>query len=250
MNKVFLLILSLLTASIVAASPADSLKAANDAYASEEFEEAVQMYESILDSGHLSAPLYFNLGNAYYKSNNIPRAILNYERAKLLAPNDEDIQFNLELANQFVIDKIDPLPQPFFVRWGQNILNLFPSNQWAIFSIASFLLTLILALIYLFSTRIVLKKVTFGLAAFILIISIITFIFSAQQKTKIVNPNHAIIFNPTVTVKASPDQSGTDLFVIHEGLKVKIEQELNNWVEIKIEDGNSGWVRTEVLEEI
>jgi tetratricopeptide (TPR) repeat protein len=250
MNKVFLLILSLLTASIVAASPSDSLKAANDAYASEEFEEAVQMYESILDSGHLSAPLYFNLGNAYYKSNNIPRAILNYERAKLLAPNDEDIQFNLELANQFVIDKIDPLPQPFFVRWGQNILNLFPSNQWAIFSIASFLLTLILALIYLFSTRIVLKKVTFGLAAFILIISIITFIFSAQQKTKIENPNHAIIFNPTVTVKASPDQSGTDLFVIHEGLKVKIEQELNNWVEIKIEDGNSGWVRTEVLEEI
>jgi len=250
MNKVFLLIISLLTASIIIASPADSLKKANNAYASEEYGKAIKVYENILDSGNVSAPLYFNLGNAYYKSNSIPKAILNYERAKLLAPNDEDIQFNLEMANQYVIDKIDPLPQPFFVTWGEAILNIFTSNQWAIFSIAAFVTTLILALIYLFSTRIVLKKLAFGLAIFTLIISMSTLALSARQKAKITNHNHAIIFDPTVTVKASPDQSGTDLFVIHEGLKVEIEQKLNNWVEIKLEDGNSGWVKNEVLEEI
>ncbi|MCF8361519.1 MAG: tetratricopeptide repeat protein [Prolixibacteraceae bacterium] len=250
MNKVFLLILSLLITSTIAASPADTVKAANEAYASKEFEKAILMYESVVDSGYVSASVYFNLGNAYYKSNNIPKSILNYERAKLLAPNDEDIKFNLTMANQFVIDKIEPLPQPFFVKWGQDILNIFSSNKWALFSIAAFVLTLILALIFLFSKRITFRKMAFGLAVFMLIISIISFVFAARQKAKITDHNHAIIFNPTVTVKASPDEGGTDLFVIHEGLKVEIEQKLNNWVEIKLGDGNSGWVKTEVLEEI
>jgi tetratricopeptide (TPR) repeat protein len=250
MNKVFLLIISLFTALNIAASPVDSLQAANKAYAANEYEKAAEMYESILDSGYESAALYYNLGNAWFKNNNIPKAILNYERAKLLAPNDEDIRFNLELANQFVIDKIEPLPQPFFVNWGKQLINIFSSNQWAIISIAAFVFTLILALVYLLSKRIVLRKTAFGISVFFLIIAIVTFSFSARQKARISSYNHAVIFNPTVTVKASPDEGGTDLFVIHEGLKVEIEQKLNNWVEIRIEDGNSGWVKTEVLEEI
>jgi tetratricopeptide (TPR) repeat protein len=250
MNKVFLLIISLFTALNIAASPVDSLQAANKAYAANEYEKAAEMYESILDSGYESAALYYNLGNAWFKNNNIPKAILNYERAKLLAPNDEDIRFNLELANQFVIDKIEPLPQPFFVNWGKQLINIFSSNQWAIISIAAFVFTLILALVYLLSKRIVLRKTAFGISVFFLIIAIVTFSFSARQKARIYSHNHAVIFNPTVTVKASPDEGGTDLFVIHEGLKVEIEQKLNNWVEIELEDGNSGWVKTEVLEEI
>lgn len=250
MNKVFLLIISLITALNIAASPVDSLKAANKAYAANEYEKAAEMYESILDSGYESAALYYNMGNAWFKNNNIPKAILNYERAKLLAPNNEDIQFNLELANQFVIDKIEPLPQPFFVNWGKQLINIFSSNQWAIISIAAFVFTLVLALVYLLSRRVVLRKIAFGVSVFFLIVAIATFSFSAKQKNRVANSNHAIIFNPTVTVKASPDEGGTDLFVIHEGLKVEIEQKLNNWVEIKIEDGNSGWVKNEVLEEI
>jgi tetratricopeptide (TPR) repeat protein len=250
MNKVFLLIISLFTALNIAASPVDSLQAANKAYAANEYEKAAEMYESILDSGYESAALYYNMGNAWFKNNNIPKAILNYERAKLLAPNNEDIQFNLELANQFVIDKIEPLPQPFFVNWGKQLINIFSSNQWAIISIAAFVFTLVLALVYLLSRRVVLRKIAFGVSVFFLIVAIATFSFSAKQKNRVANSNHAIIFNPTVTVKASPDEGGTDLFVIHEGLKVEIEQKLNNWVEIKIEDGNSGWVKNEVLEEI
>ncbi len=250
MNKVFLLIISLITALNIAASPVDSLKAANKAYAANEYEKAAEMYESILDSGYESAALYYNMGNAWFKNNNIPKAILNYERAKLLAPNNEDIQFNLELANQFVIDKIEPLPQPFFVNWGKQLINIFSSNQWAIISIAAFVFTLVLALVYLLSRRIVLRKTAFGVSVLLLIIAIVTFAFSARQKSRVSKSDHAIIFNPTVTVKASPDEGGTDLFVIHEGLKVEIEQKLNNWVEIKLEDGNSGWVKNEVLEEI
>ncbi|MDA3880249.1 MAG: tetratricopeptide repeat protein [Prolixibacteraceae bacterium] len=250
MNKLFLLIISLLTALVVAASPADSLQAANEKYAANEFEKAVAMYENLLESGYESAELYFNLGNAYFKTNNLPKAILNYERANIRNPNNDDFQFNLELANQFVIDKIEPLPRPFLVKWGENLVNMFTSNQWAFVSISTFILMLALTLVYMLSRRIGFRKLAFGLSVVFLLISIVSFVFSYQQKTKITQYNHAIIFNPTITVKASPDEGGTDLFVIHEGLKVKIEQELNNWVEIKLEDGNSGWVRTEVLEEI
>ncbi|MBN1768085.1 MAG: tetratricopeptide repeat protein [Prolixibacteraceae bacterium] len=250
MNKLFLLILSLFVVLISTASPADSLQKANEAYAANEFEKAVSLYESILDSGYESSELYFNLGNAYYKSNQLPKAILNYERARLLNPKDEDIQFNLELANQFVVDKIEALPRPFLAKWGNSLVNTFTSNQWAFTSIASFVLMLTLALVYLLSRRIGFRKLAFALSIVFLLISIASFVFSYQQKNKIIQHNHAIIFNPTVTVKASPDDSGTDLFVIHEGLKVSIEQKLDNWVEIKIEDGNSGWIKNEVMEEI
>ena len=248
MKKLINTILLALVFVAVKAAPVDSLQKANELYAANEYAKAIQLYEGVVAQGYESAVLYFNLGNSYYKNGEITKAILNYERAKKLAPNDDDIQFNLELMNQFVVDKIEPLPHPFFVKWLENIINLFTTNQWAKISLIGFVLALILALTYLFSRNLTFRKLSFTLSIVVLALTIITFVFSAKQKSKLTKHNHGIIFNPTVTVKASPAEGGTDLFVIHEGLKVQLIDSLNNWIEIRLEDGNTGWVQQDVLQ--
>ena len=243
-NTIFL-ILSILS---LKAAPADSLQRANQLYDANEYAKAIQLYENIVNKGNESAALYFNLGNSYYKNGEITKAILNYERAKLLAPNDDDITFNLELTNQFVVDKIEPLPKPFFVKWFENSIAWFTSDQWATISITAFILALALGLTYLFSRNLTFRKLSFTFSIVLLALTLGTFIMASKQKSRLTNRNHGIIFNPTVTVKSSPSESGTDLFVIHEGLKVQLIDSLSNWIEIRLEDGNTGWVQNNVLE--
>jgi tetratricopeptide (TPR) repeat protein len=215
---------------------------ANAFYTNEEFRQAASVYEQILSSGEESAKLYFNLGNAYYKTGDINQAILNYERAKLLAPQDEDIDFNLRMANQFVVTSIEALPQPFFLRWKQSVVNTYPADNWAFISVSAFILFLALLGLYIFGRSVRIKKISFlaGIAA--IVISAFTFSFAAEQKKEIKNRNQAVVFCPRVTVKSSPSQSGTDLFLIYEGLKVEITGNIDKWTEIKLADGNKGWL--------
>ncbi|MBN2807246.1 MAG: tetratricopeptide repeat protein [Prolixibacteraceae bacterium] len=231
----------------VAAQPVDSLKAANDYYAANQITQAINAYEYVLANGYESAALYYNLGNAYYKNNELVNALLNYERAKKLAPFDEDLQFNLDLANQFVVDKIEALPRPFFIKWGQNIASLMTIDQWAILSMICFIMTLVFALGYVMLLTPALKKWAFGLGIVLLFLSASSFSIAAKQRYKEKHQLHAIIFSPSVTVKASPNSNSVDLFVIHEGLKVEILKNHNAWLEIKLEDGNQGWVQKESL---
>lgn len=246
-NILFLLVC---IAFIANAQPENLLKEANQLYAANEFGKAIKVYESIIGQGFESPELYFNLGNACYKNQELTKAILYYEKAKLLAPNDEEIQFNIDLVNQFVVDKIEPLPRPFFLKWGQSILNLFTANGWAFISILTFIFVLCLAAFFIFARTITLRKISFSAAIFLLFISLLSFVLADKQKTKITHRNHAVIFSTTVTVKSSPSESGTDLFVIHEGLKVEIKEELGDWADIKLEDGNSGWIKKGVFERI
>ena len=215
---------------------------ANAFYTTGEYQKAISLYEQILASGHESAKLYFNLGNAYYKANDINNAILNYERAKLLAPQDKDIDFNLQIANQFVVTSINALPQPFFVRWRESVINSYPADTWAIISAGAFLFFLVLLGFFIFSRVVSLRRLSFWLGILVIIFSGFAFSFAARQKKKLVQRNHAIVFCPRVTVKSSPAESGTDLFLIYEGLKVEITDSLNNWKEIKLADGNEGWL--------
>lgn len=228
----------------------DSLDKANSLYASDEYVKAITTYENIIIRGYESANLYFNLGNAYYKSGDPVHAILYYEKAKLLAPTDEDIQFNLDLVNQFVVDKIEPLPRPFFVKWLNSTIQMYSSKTWSLVSILTFVLLLIFGLGYIFIQRIGIKKLSFALAIIMLGVSLTTVVFATQQNKRVKAHDHAIIFTPSVTVKASPNASSVDLFVIHEGLKVEIINSLNEWLEIKLEDGNRGWVKQEILKYI
>jgi tetratricopeptide (TPR) repeat protein len=250
MRKLIFLLFLLGSAIISNAQPENLLKEANQLYASNEFAKAQKIYENIVGQGFESAELYFNLGNTCYKNQELTKAILYFEKARLLAPNDEEIQFNLDLVNQFVVDKIESLPRPFFLKWGQSILNLFTANGWAFLSILTFILMLSLAAFYIFSRNLSVRKISFTIGLFFLFISPLSFVLAGKQKLKLTHRNHAIIFSTTVTVKSSPSESGTDLFVIHEGLKVEIKEELGDWADIKLEDGNTGWVKKGVFERI
>jgi tetratricopeptide (TPR) repeat protein len=222
--------------------PSGLLEIANQHYMSQEYEKAVLIYEQILLSGRESAQLYFNLGNAYFKSNNIPKAILNYERAKLLEPANEDIDFNIRVANQFTVDNVLALPQPFFLRWRTTVVNMASSDTWAKISIASFLMFLVLLAVFLFSGFAWVKRLTFWSGFIFLLLSAFGFSFANRQKKALEERNHAIVFCPRVAVKSSPSATGTDLFLIHEGLKIEITDSLNSWKEIRIPDGNKGWM--------
>lgn len=223
---------------------------ANAYYTTEEYQQAISAYEQILSSGEESAKLYFNLGNAYYKTGDVNNAILNYERAKLLAPQDKDIQFNLQIANQFVVTKIDPLPQPFFLRWRTRVVNKYPTDTWATISIAAFVVFLLLLGLFFFSRVAAVKRLSFWLGILVVVFSGFTYSFAAKQKTRIVNRDSAVVFCPRVTVKSAPRESATDLFLIYEGLKVQITDSLDSWKEIKLADGNEGWLPDSCIVEI
>lgn len=215
---------------------------ANAYYTTEEYQQAILAYEQILQSGHESAKLYFNLGNAHYKAGDVNNAILNYERAKLLAPQNEDIAFNLELANQTVVTEIDALPQPFFVRWRSRVINLYPADMWAAVSIGAFIVFLGLLGLFIFSRIPSVKKLSFWFGILAVVLSGFSFSFAARQKEKINQRKHAIVFCPRVTVKSGPAQNSTDLFLLYEGVKVEVSDSVNTWKEIKLTDGNVGWL--------
>ncbi len=243
MKKIVILILLIAPLFLVGQEENTQLwEKANAYYTTEEYEQAVSIYEQILLTGEESAKLYFNLGNAYYKTGDVNKAILNFERAKVLAPNDADIAFNLNIANQFVVTKIEELPQPFFLRWRTSVTNKYPADKWAQISIGAFILFLVFLGFFIFSRRAMVKRMAFWIGIIAVVFSGFTFSFANQQKKVIKNRNHAIVFCPRVTVKSSPAETGTDLFLIYEGLKIEITDSLNNWKEIKLADGNEGWL--------
>lgn len=237
--------------SIVAlAEPTDLLQEGNQAYIDGNYEKAIEMYSEILDSGYESAALYYNLGNAYFKSNKITNAILNFERAKLLDPNDEEILFNLELAKTFTVDKIEEIPELFLVTWLKAFVHIFKVDTWAIISVVCFVVMLLVLLLYLFSRKYQLKKLSFWLTAVFLTFSVATYTCAAIQKNEITRNKTAIIFSPTITLKSSPDKQSTDLFVLHEGTKVEVVDEVGEWREIRLTDGSKGWLKISDIEMI
>jgi len=248
-RKLCFILLTLLVANNLSAADHNSLlKEANELYQEAKFEEAIEKFELILKMGYEASELYYNLGNAYFKSNNIPKAILNYERALLLDPGNEDIQFNLELANKFIVDKIDELPRLFVYNWIDTFISLFDSNQWAFLSLAAFVLFLSFILIFLFSRILILKRIVFWFGILLFMFSILSYSLSARQKKILTSRNTAIVFAQTIIIKGSPDESGTDLFLLHEGTKVTVVDRIGNWCEIKISDGNRGWIQINHLE--
>lgn len=215
---------------------------ANNFYITEEYQQAISVYEQVLSSGEESAKLYFNLGNAYFKNGDVNNAILNYERAKLLAPNDEDIEFNILFANQSVVTSTEVLSKPFFLRWKESATNLFTVDTWSVFSISAFVLFLVAIGLFLFGKNIALRKISFLTGLLLITFSVFSYSFAGIQKKRIENRNQAIVFCPRATVKSAPSETGTDLFIIYEGLKVEITDSLNTWKEIKLSDGNIGWL--------
>lgn len=229
----------------------NATKAEGDsAYIKNDFASAIQIYESLLQQGE-APEIYYNLGNCYYKTDDIARAILNYERALLLSPGNADIRANLEIARSKAIDKVTPVPEIFFITWIKSLVNSQSSDAWARTGIVSFLLLLVSLAIFFFTQHIKWKKIGFSAAILFLIVTVLSNLFASQQKSYLTNRNDAIILSPSVTVRSTPSESGTSLFVLHEGRKVEIkDNSMREWKEIRLEDGKVGWVPSSSIEVI
>jgi tetratricopeptide (TPR) repeat protein len=223
---------------------------ANQSYSSGDYTSAVSQYESILATGYESAGLYFNLGNAYFKVNNIPAAILYFEKARKLDPTDENIRFNLGLANSRIIDKMEPLPEFFLRTWWKSARDFFSSDQWAKFGVAGFILALFCLSFFIISRSVFMRKISFWVGILMFASMSLSLLFSLSGYREYSSQSSAIIFTPTVTVKSSPSDASVDLFVIHEGIKVAITDRVEGWSEVHLANGNVGWVKTETFRRI
>lgn len=223
---------------------------ADDEYAKGNYQQAIKDYQEILKTG-VSSEIYYNLGNAYYRTDNITQALLAYERALQLSPGDNDIRFNLQYARSKTIDKITPETEMFFVTWYHSLVNFTSVDRWANTAIVSIVMALLLILVFLFAPQMWTRKSGFyGSAAFLLLFAFAN-LFAFQQKHELETKQGAIVIAPTVNVKKTPAASGTDVFVIHEGTRVDItDRGMKQWRGIKLADGREGWLKTSQIEEI
>ena len=223
---------------------------ADTEYQKGNYQQAIRDYEEILKNGE-SAEIYFNLGNAYYRTDNITKAVLNYERARLLSPGDDDINFNLQFARSKTIDKITPESEMFFVTWYKSLVNFTSVDNWAKTGILCIVMALLLVLLYLFGPQLMLRKIGFfgGLAFFV--IFLLSNLFAFQQKQALDNRTGAIIISPSVNIKKTPAKNSADQFVLHEGTRVDIiDKGMTDWRCIRVGDGREGWIETKAIEEI
>jgi tetratricopeptide (TPR) repeat protein len=208
---------------------ADSLFAlANKYYRDNAFGQAIEIYQQIIEAGIQTPEVLYNLGNAYYKDKNLGHAILYYEKAKLLAPNDDDINQNLAIANARIVDKIDIIPDFFIKRWIVRLVNLLPSNTWAILSMAFFIVMLALFLLYFFSGTRKVKRFAFYSAVVLLLFAMLAFWCSFRRTDTISDRSAAIVVEPSVAIKSSPDTEGNNVFMLHEGTRVMVIDSIEN----------------------
>jgi tetratricopeptide (TPR) repeat protein len=223
---------------------ADDFNKANAFYANGKYSEALVTYKKIVDSGKESAALYFNMGNAYFKSDSLAHSIYYYEKALKLDPSDEDIHRNLDLARGRITDKIEPLPQMVFTSWWNHYLTLWNANTWSMLSIAAFFAS---ALLFFFFLRAFLpsrRRLFFWSGTCMLLLAGWITFSAARAGDYFYNPANAkaVVFGQSVNVSSTPSQDGTVLFVIHEGTTVRIQDESAGWYRIRLENGNSGWI--------
>jgi len=249
-NIIYLFLCLLSFSCLAGSSVTQEFDKGNRFFQKGDYQKASQIYESILKQGDESAELYFNLGNAYYKSENIASAILNYERAKRLNPSDEDIDFNLKLANMHITDKIDPLPQVFYKRWWSSFSEIFSTDAWAKISISILFISLLLFILYTTSASTVVKKIFFFGGIMFIFSGICSYFLGQHSMNNHYGNQEAILFSPSVYIKSSPDEKSTDLFMLHEGTKVKILDSIGEWKKIRIENGNLGWAKVSEMKVI
>ena len=250
MKRYTLLILYILAMMgwVCAQNPADDwFKKANDAYNAGNYDTAAMLYEKILATDMESVPVYYNLGNAYYRMKDFPKAIYNYEKALKLDPSNEDVRANLEFANLSIEDKSEPVPESFIVKGWRELRSMCSSDSWAWWSVVAFALMLASVLLFLRSRRIGLRKLGFFAGIVFLVVFALSVVFTAQLRRAATAQDQAIIMSPTVTAKSSPNENGVDVFVLHEGTKVTILGSSNGWNKVRIAKGDIGWIEEEQM---
>lgn len=244
------LLLSLGASMNIQAKDLDSLWTAGvQAYTDGKFSDASAAWTSIEESGQKSAKLYYNLGNAWFKQGNYPKAILNYERALRLDPSYSDARYNLEFTSNFVQDKIEPVPEFILKSVARKVCYVMGSNAWAVIFLVLLAAALVMGLLFLLGSSVGKRRAGFYCGIVLLLLSAGALSFSIWQKSDSVKTDTAIVMSPVSSVKSSPSSgSSKDLFVIHEGTKVTILDEVGTWRNISLADGRQGWIPASDIE--
>ena len=228
----------------------DAIVAANKAYAKGNFQQAASCYTELLKT-EKSAELYYNLGNCEYRLGNITQSIIAYERALRLNPSDRDTRYNLQFLRSKTIDRVVSVDEMFFVTWYHSLQNFLSIDAWATLAIISFVFALVFMLVYLLGRQIVLRKVGFFGGTILFVLFLVSILFACQRKAALSEHDIAIVLSPTLNVKATPSESSSDAFVLHEGTSLTItDRSMNKWYGVRLDDGTEGWIPKQSVEVI
>ncbi|MCB9259754.1 MAG: tetratricopeptide repeat protein [Ignavibacteriales bacterium] len=224
------------------------MKTGNDFYQNKQYDQAIENYESILMQGYVSSDLYYNLGNSYFRNGDVGKAILNFEKSLKLSPSNEDAAYNLRIANARTVDKIQEIPPIFFIKWWEVLLTTFTSTGWQVIIFIFYIFLLVCIALYFLVRNVQIQKYAFifGILNIAALVFTVIFFFASLERES--SNDYGILLSSVTTAKISPDKSSNDAFVIHEGIKFKIEDEVNNWVKIKLSDGKIGWIPTNTFD--
>ena len=243
-----MLVIALMTLSVGVSAQekdyVDSLwNAANQAYVDGRWADAASGYEMISSMGLESASLYCNAGDAFFKDGNVPMAILYYERALKLDPSYSDARYNLDLLNSGIQDRIEPVPEFVLKAWTREICYIMDSDSWTICFFVFFALSLAMVLLFLLSPSVAGRRAGFFTGIVLLLLTLASLSFAVWQKKDYNKADSAIVMRPVASVKSSPSsESSKDLFILHEGTKVTILDEVGSWNNIELADGRQGWI--------
>lgn len=218
---------------------------AGELYNGGNYEKALELYRNILVSGYEASALYYNMGNAAFRSNKVGHAVLYYEKALKLEPSHKDAAHNLEYISRYTVDAFDEVPELFLRTWIRSAVKVFPEKTWSILALVFFTLFLCAVLVYLFTRKLAFKKSGFFTALLALVLFVFALLSAADRYRKTTDPDRGIILAPSVVVRSTPSESGTELFVLHEGTKVHVNEEITGWHNIRIVDGREGWITSE-----
>ncbi|MDR9399782.1 MAG: tetratricopeptide repeat protein [Psychroflexus sp.] len=249
--KVFYLLTALLLALSGISQQSNVLfENANNAYADGDYKKSIKLYEQILDKGHVSVELYFNLGNAHYKLNNVAESIYYYEKAKQFDPSDKAIKNNLAYAEQMRIDQVEAIEKPKVSQINRQITLALSIENWAWLSILSAFLAFIGLVFYFIKTKTLQKRIFFGVFILLSLLAISSFLLASSQKKMIEDQQYAIIFSDEIKVFQEPNPKSERIFMLHEGTKVELESNFRGFSKIKLADGSTGWIKTEHYKKI
>lgn len=239
-----------LTRGSFAQSPDQLMLNGNKLYQERQYENAIQAYQKILSQGYESGPLYFNLGNAYFRTGKLGYAIYNYEKGLKLVPNDDDLIYNLRIANSRTVDKISELPKLFIVSWWEGIVTSLTITGWSILVIVFYLILISSVAVYLLIRKAALQRFAFISGSLSLAVLILVSVFLFARINREASTNYGILLSQSYSVKVSPDSKSSDAFVVHEGIKFTIEDYVSDWFKIRLVDGKVGWVERNSIGQI
>ena len=247
---IYLLLIVSLSLPKVQAQNAELFQQGNEAYAEGNYEAAVEAYEQILESDQTAAEVHYNLANAHYKLNHIGPSIYHYEKALQLDPDDKDIRNNLQFAQNMTVDAIEETEENSFTRWWTSFLGSFSTTGWAIAGIACMVLFVLLFLAYYFSGIPLRKRIFFLAGMLFLFLSLSSVVLGFLRADQLRDQNFAIVFAEEVGISSEPNPRGEELFFLHEGTKVEVLEDFEEWYKIELANGNQGWIHRESIKKL